>query len=423
MLHKIKLYAITALLIFILTPTVHGMKQTKKVGVDTKSPQERINTSFVKAAQDGRCSRVQKLLPLVHDVNVKVGSENSSALGQAIMHRRKSVIRLLFEQPNLDLDSPINAEGCSPLAWATTHEDVELVKMLVFAKADIDAVDADGVHPLLLASESGSIDIVKLFLQHVSAKVIVQKTKKIGISALHIASQNGHDKVVELLAARLDKENIDACCNKEGAGPLLIACQEGHDKAAQALIKAKADVNLRRKEYGSTPLCAASLNGNPKTVHLLIDAKADVGIPDSRGFLPIHIAAEMGHLSVIEVLLNKKSDLINAQNPEGFTPLHTASYYGKLNAVALLLGNKANPALIDGQSKTALDYASSPAVRELLARGLVPRKPLTRNHAIKYRSRLYRSTLERVAENSQPARLKAQDKQQLACEDEPEYLV
>jgi ankyrin repeat protein len=376
---------IAGLLILGLTPPAHGMNpQEKFVKIEPRSPQEYIDVSFVEAAQNGYYRRVEELLPLV-DVNVRVGSDNSCALGQAIMNQHESILSLLFKQRRLDLNSPINARGVLPLAGATLTQNLDIVKMLVFARADIEEVDNDGVHPLLLASELGAVDIVKFFLPRVSEKVVALKAKPHGASALYMASQHGHDQVVELLVENLDKQDIDVCCEAEGTTSLWIASQKGHDKTVQTLIKAKANVNARRKEFGSTPLWVACVDGHLKTVNFLIDAKADVGIADSRDVLPIHLAAEKGHLDILELLLGKKSDSIHAQNQNGSTPLHAASNTNKLNAVALLLANKADPETQDFFGKTALDYASDLAVRELLERELLLRKLLTGNQGAQHR--------------------------------------
>jgi len=57
--------------------------------------------------------------------------------------------------------------------------------------------------------------------------------------------------------------------------------------------------------------------------------------------IPLHYAAEKGHLSVVECLINQKAD-INAKNDGGWTPLHYAAEQGHLCVVEYLVNQKAD---------------------------------------------------------------------------------
>jgi len=56
---------------------------------------------------------------------------------------------------------------------------------------------------------------------------------------------------------------------------------------------------------------------------------------------PLHYAANNGHLSVVEYLVNQKTD-INAKDKDGWTPLHRASRLGHLSVVEYLVNQRAN---------------------------------------------------------------------------------
>ena len=57
------------------------------------------------------------------------------------------------------------------------------------------------------------------------------------------------------------------------------------------------DINAR-DSYGSTPLQAAVLNKNESIVRMLIDRGADVNFGEKNGISSLHVAAEIGDLSL-----------------------------------------------------------------------------------------------------------------------------
>jgi len=56
---------------------------------------------------------------------------------------------------------------------------------------------------------------------------------------------------------------------------------------------------------------------------------------------PLHYAAQQGHLSVVEYLVNQKAD-INAKGHYDWTPLHWAAEKGHLSVVEYLVNQKAD---------------------------------------------------------------------------------
>ena len=82
-------------------------------------------------------------------------------------------------------------------------------------------------------------------------------------------------------------------------------------------------------------------------------------LPDGiieRSSLPIIVAAENGHVSVVDILLEAGADK-NAADSAGTTPLIAASRAGKTETVALLLDRGADVSAADNQGRVALDIA------------------------------------------------------------------
>lgn len=77
--------------------------------------------------------------------------------------------------------------------------------------------------------------------------------------------------------------------------------------------------------------------GQVEKVQELLDKEPNlINIMDSEGLLPIHWAADRGHLKIIEQLI-KKGASINSQDEDGQTPLHYAASCGHLDVVKYLI--------------------------------------------------------------------------------------
>ena len=73
---------------------------------------------------------------------------------------------------------------------------------------------------------------------------------------------------------------------------------------------------------------------------------------------PIHDAARLGNLELVQAELDKGVDINFKDSEYGGTPLHFAAYGGALNVVKFLLANEAEVDVGNNQGWTALFYAS-----------------------------------------------------------------
>ena len=81
-----------------------------------------------------------------------------------------------------------------------------------------------------------------------------------------------------------------------------------------------------------TPLHFAAENGHLSVVEYLVNQKADISAKGKYDLTPLHFAAENGHLSVVEYLVNQKAD-INVKTNDDWTPLYYSYRYGDLSVV------------------------------------------------------------------------------------------
>ncbi|XP_063904564.1 uncharacterized protein LOC135123654 [Zophobas morio] len=196
--------------------------------------------------------------------------------------------------------------------------------------------------PLLLASESGHLTIVKYLLK---SGVEIDCVSKSGKTPLYAASLNGYGKIVESLVKAGTQINRDC---KEGVTPLHVASFNGHEETVICLAKGGADIN-RPDNLGGTPLHAASFKGQAKTVQSLLNIGAKINCTDSEGWTPLHIASFNGHGKTLECLVKNGAEIGLVCN-KGETPLHVASQNGQEQVIVYLVkvGAQINRGNYDG---------------------------------------------------------------------------
>jgi ankyrin repeat protein len=120
----------------------------------------------------------------------------------------------------------------------------------------------------------------------------------------------------------------------KGHSPLTIAATNGDSVMARLLLDWGADVN-RQDGHGDYPLFDAAWSGDLATVQLLLQAGARPDAIGSSGSA-LHIAAAMGHLDVMNLLLAQGVP-INLVDRDGNTPLDSARMSGNNAAMEFLL--------------------------------------------------------------------------------------
>ncbi|XP_063904028.1 uncharacterized protein LOC135123367 [Zophobas morio] len=215
--------------------------------------------------------------------------------------------------------------------------------------------------PLLLASKSGHLKIVK-YLLHLNDEI--NKPKKFGETPFHVASENSHKNYLQYflnVGEEINRGSVDSsfeCLveagaeinrgNKQGETPLYVASKMGHEKLVEYLMTDGAEINRARND-GATPLLIASQNGHDKIVEYLVTVGAEINRASNDGWTPLLIASQNGHEKVVEYLATAGAEINRARN-NGATPLFTASQNGYEKVVEYLAtaGAEINRAFNDG---------------------------------------------------------------------------
>jgi ankyrin repeat protein len=213
--------------------------------------------------------------------------------------------------------------------------DIEMVKNLINTGTDIEACDANGYTPLIVASMNNLPIIVQLLID---AGAKLDAEDKNNVTAINHAAYNGYTNVVELLirsGANIHTPSI------HGHTPLLNAVRNDQPDTARLLIKAGADVNIRSNQ-GVASLHIVAHNGSTEIVDILIGAGADINALNKYGDTPLIHAAMNNHTEIVSLLINAGAD-INAKSNNGVTAMSTALHQGHTQIVNLLKDAKIAP--------------------------------------------------------------------------------
>jgi len=203
----------------------------------------------------------------------------------------------------------------------------------------------------------------------------------------------------ELMQSLLSRQDVLRLVRKGSS--LYVAAEYGQEEMVKLLLQYKADVNV---EYVSVvprvytrPISIATVNGHDNIVRLLLDEQARTLEIYDHGNTLLHEAAAFENLVILQLLIDRQVDSVNATNEFGRTPLHAianAKHRPDENpkripglfkdsdslsknaerVVQILLQNKADINAQDQNGNTALHLAVNPGRLSLfdLDAGLTP---------------------------------------------------
>jgi ankyrin repeat protein len=259
--------------------------------------------------------------------------------------------------------------------------------------SDVNSRDQHGTSPLMYAAALGNIDAMKLLLR---AGADVNARNAFDATALMWCINQPH--MVRLLLAKGADVNARSTM---GRTPLLLAAAYGNTEVLKLLLAKGANV-LTRDSFDNTPLLAATAANDSATVKLLLERGADIRgtdvhskelvqripiSPAMAGLTPLMNAAAVGNVEVVRLLLARGADVnavASSKSPSvkngpiglaSFTALTLAGACGGPDTMQALLDHGADINARDLRGMTPLmlavatDRADPRAIRLLLQRG------------------------------------------------------
>ena len=170
----------------------------------------------------------------------------------------------------------------SPVADAAMRADLDKVRILLKAGADVNVAQGDGMTALHWSAENRSVEMAAMLIY---AGANVEAVTRIGgYTPLHLASRSGSAAIVqELLEAGA---NPTVASSAGGATPLHFAASASSRGSVISLLDHGAEIDARESAWEQTPLMFAASLGRTEIVELLLSRGADLSVTTSAVYLP-----------------------------------------------------------------------------------------------------------------------------------------
>jgi uncharacterized protein len=335
-------------------------------------------TALMNCARTGNAAAVKALIVAGARVNAKEPQHDQTALMWAAAEKHSEAVRVLleagadFRARSLTYPQTVTSEvtqragreelnytvlrgGSTALLFGARSGDVEAIRLLLAAGADVNDSLPNGMSALVLAAHSGNGSAASLLL----AKGADPNADGIGYTALHAAILRGDLKLVQDLLAhganpnalitkgtplRRNSQDYNLPATLIGATPYWLAAKYVEADIMRALLAGSADPAIALPD-GTTPLMAAAGIKEPTAR----DA-------DRRGLFLIdggQLPDESRVVDALAVALSHPVD-INAANRTGDTALHAAVSMSYDRAVTLLAEKGANLNVKNSRGQTPL---------------------------------------------------------------------
>ena len=338
-----------------------------------------------KAKDHSRFALLKTLLNAGADLNRPCSPKKSpSTLTIAVLSGRLDLVQFLLE---IGLDQNPGVSYRSPLGEAVAQDDINMVRCLINARIDVDALyetesrynglpailsdDFIGT-PLQVAAFKGNVEIAGLLLE-AGAEIGVFHCPFFSHTALQYAVRGNHTCMVKFLLDEGANPNVyTASHSPDGHEFSFLPLLEQHFSRSgslnleliAALIDAGADANPTsgHRQFPSLSLferAAQNDDAGPEVFQLLLKGKASVNWTYD-GKTVLQSVAKHNRVEMVETLLNAGADVNAPAGPKsGRTALQHASEQGNLEMAKLLLSHGAEVNAPAGHKKgiTALQGA------------------------------------------------------------------
>ena len=314
---------------------VHALLSDSQCLVDAKGQDG--YTALQYSCRYGHVDIAKTLVNNKANVNAKTDS-GDTPLTLAARHEHDNVVHTLLSDSQCLVDAK-GQDGYTALHYSCRYGHVDIARTLVNHKANVNAKTDSGDTPLTLAARNKHDNVVHALLS--DSQCLVDAKGQDGYTALQYSCRYGHDDIVRTLVKH--KANVNARTDN-GDTPLTLAAGHGHDNVVHTLLSdSQCPVDAKGKD-GYTALHYSCRYGNVGLVRALVKNKADVNVKTNSGDTPLTLAARHihGHDNVVHTLLSDSQCLVDAKGQDGYTALHYSCRYGHVDIARTLVNNKAN---------------------------------------------------------------------------------
>ena len=385
-------YGVTPLYMACLNGSAAMIQKLLAAGADPNTANRAGETALMTASRTGNVDAVKVLLDHGATVNNRENVRGQTALMWAVLEHHAEVAKLLLAQGadiNLHTEvkvpdgvvvipGPAQASGAgvsrqralpsssgamTALLFASRDGFLDMAKILLDAKADINAVSANGTTPLIIAVINNHMQL-----------------------AMELIARGADPNIVDFygrtpLIAAVDMRNLDHARSYADPKPDAVPPLD----VINALLVHGANPNLQTKKTpvrgffqgdmswvssdGQTPFLRAGLSGDVTVMKILLEHGADPNVSTHEGTTVLMTVAGINwvtlqtfsrsdaeYLEAAKLCLDHGAD-VNAVNAQGFTAMHGAANRGFDDMVRLLAAHGAKLDVKDKEGRTPMTFA------------------------------------------------------------------
>ena len=281
-------------------------------------------------------------------INENYNLVNSSLLIDAIKNNTSiEIIKLLIKKNNtVNIVEPDTKATALMYAVISTQEQVydkiQLIKLLLDNKADINLVDNNKMSVLMYAIKYNvPKEILQLLIDN---KVDINLVSEFNTNALMMAFKyNAPKEIIELLIEKVDNINLVDVRKESALMYALINKGSAYVPVyiIQKIIDKGANINLVDNK-GKSVLMQAVINKDPFLTKLIIEKGANINLVDNKGKSALmHAVINNAQFYIIELLIKKGANVTLIDNTN-MDALQYAEQYNLTRDIINLLHDNSN---------------------------------------------------------------------------------
>jgi len=317
----------------------------KRDPIRGKTPLHQAINRFKDTTAEDEIRSLKEIETLINHPEIDINltdKEGWPALYQATQIKNPKVIGMILATPGVKVNLA-NMDGSTPIIRAADVDNIESVRLLIKADADINHCNDTGT-ALAYATRKGHAQVVDLLISEGADVNLVSDC--LGKTPLKLAKEKNFEAII----AKLEDAGAEESTRQTELQAMVL---QGGAKLREYL---QDDVN-RKDEYQRNAAHYWAYNPTTETQALLEELGVDFNTQDHLQRIPLHYAAIQGNTKAAEFLL-KHTPEIDLGDKHGYNPFFFAAQYDRLETAMLLAAHGSNLSHTDKFDWTPLDKAA-----------------------------------------------------------------
>lgn len=317
-------------------------------------------------ANSGHDEMLQLLIQHRANLNKLTGPCDDAPLHRAVGNGHITTAEFLLAA-KADVNAK-NHTGSTALLLASSSGTVEMVRTLIRARAELESADIDPDTPLMRAIQGKRTKVVQILLEAKACVTPKMTTEMTPAESMFLAEaiRSGVMSSSSKVAKPSSSSSVSSASVKPGAASIdisdasfLKAVKSGELSQIKKMIEAGVNLEASNADQ-NTALMLAILSDKEKVADYLLESKANPRTFNAKNQHPLYLAASKGYTKLLSRLISlSDSATLNAEDEDGYTVLMRVAK-NKIDScenIQQLLAAKAEPGLKNHRGETALELA------------------------------------------------------------------